>query len=180
MPLSTRPIALGTVARFFREGADFTLPDPGVAGRNSLPSAANTGWTDLGVISDVSDVPEREELEVFAPVPGKKVLYDVVPTKAQLTIRLTLQEYGPLALELTQQSEALTGSSESFTPLASDGVKGWLEVQRHDQKNQKVYECYYFCYLKGGETSEEGLASVQVEARVLYSTLNGGVIGTPE
>lgn len=181
MALSTGPIAIGTHARFFRDGAAFTVPEAGTASRTAKPGAADTGWIDLGVIADSSSTPEAEELEVWAPAPGRKVLHDVIPTKAKQTHKFTLQEFGPFTLELAERSGALDEDSDSFVPMAALAKKGWLEIKRYNHSDELVYDAYYFVYLKAaGEVNYgEGLASLPVEALVLNSSAAGGAVGTP-
>lgn len=179
MPLATRPIVIGVQARFFRDGAAFTVPTAGTAGRAAKPGAADNGWIDLGVINEGSINPEADTIEVFAPKPGRKVLHDVVRTKAKTTIKLTLQEMSPLAFELVHRSAPLTGVSTTYTPMAVLGRKGWLELQLADQDDVIVSLGYFYVHLTvAGEVSmADGLATVPVEAMVLDSSVDGGSVG---
>jgi hypothetical protein len=180
MPLTLGPVAIGTHARFFRNGSAFTVPSAGTAGRNSKPGSGDAGWIDLGVIGDAGINPQVEEIEVWAPSPGRKVLHDVIHTKGQTTIKLTLQEFGPFVLELVERSAALDGASTTFAPLAALNKKGWLEVKHYSQGDDTVVsESYYYVQLKvAGEVPlGDGLVAVQIEARVLNSSVDGGSVG---
>ena len=179
MPLTTRPVVVGVQARFFRDGAAFTVPSAGTAGRAALPGVADTGWIDLGVINEGTINTESDVIEIFAPQPGRKVLHDIIQTKNKLTINLTLQELSPLAFELVFKTAALTGSSTTYNPLSLMDKKGWLELKLADQGDTVVTVSHFFVYLKtGGEWSlGDGLASVPLEAHVLASSLDAGSVG---
>lgn len=180
MPLSLGPVVIGTQARFFRDGGAFTVPSSGTASRTAKPGSGDAGWISLGVIAEAGVNPQQEEIEVWAPSPGRKVLHDVIHTKGQTTIKLTLQEFGPFVLEMIERAGPLDGTSTTFTPLSALNKKGWLEVKHYDQNDSVITEAYYYVQMKvAGEVSYgDGLVTVPIEARVLNSTLDGGSVGS--
>jgi hypothetical protein len=178
MPLPLGPVVIGTQARFFRDGA-FTVPTAGTASRTAKPGPGDPLWISLGVIAEAGQNPQQEEIEVWAPSPGRKVLHDVINTKGQTTIKLTLQEFGPFVLELIERSGALDSASTTFTPLEALTKRGWLELKRYSHTDAVISEAYYYVVLKAaGEVNYgDALVTVPVEARVLNSTVDGGSVG---
>jgi hypothetical protein len=178
MPLPLAPVVIGTQARFFRDGS-FTLPAPGTAGRGVKPGAGDPKWVTLGVIAEAGSNPQQEEIEVWAPNPGRKVLYDVIHTKGQNTIKLTLQEFGPFVLEMIERSAALDDASTTFAPLESLTKRGWLELKLYNHADSVITEAYYYVVLKvAGEVNYgDALVTVPIEARVLHSPIDGGSVG---
>jgi len=83
----------------FRDGDAITVPAAGVSGRGVKAGGADPLWLDLGVLSDVGVTPSQEEREVYAPQPGKLVLYDVIPTKHKREIKLALMQMSPIVWE---------------------------------------------------------------------------------
>ncbi|MFM8359023.1 MAG: hypothetical protein ACKOET_10765, partial [Verrucomicrobiota bacterium] len=122
-----------------------------------------------------------ESVEVWAPNPGKRVLHDVLETKGQLNVRLTLQELSPIAFELLMRSGPLTQASATFEPLGVLQKKGWLKLKLYDHGDSQITEALFYVSMKvNGETNlGDGLATIQVEARVLNSTVDGGSCGAP-
>lgn len=118
--------------------------------------------------------PGQEEVEVFAPMPGRKVLIDVIPAKDQITYKITSQEQSPIAYEAIFKSAALTSGSSTATPFAATPLKGWLIVEKYDSNDVKLSTETYFVYLKvtGDVAFGDSLTTYEFEARVLNNTLN--------
>lgn len=178
MPLATRSVILGNHGFFFRDGASFTVPSAGTAGRTSKPGAADTSWIDLGILSEVTMQHEREERDIFAPTPGVMRLYDVIETKRQLSINLTAQELSAFAFELMFGTLALTSASTQYNPLEGATKKGWLKLQQYDQGDALVNTVDVYGQIKvSGEVSVgDNIVAAQFEFRVLHSTLNTGTL----
>jgi len=178
MALSTRPLIAGIHAFFFADGAAFTVPEAGTAGRSSKPGAADAAWVDLGIIREGSITGDREAVEIFAPLPGRKRLYDVLETKAKLTVAMTLDEVSPKAVEWLFGSDTLTGASTQFNPLEGVTKKGWLKVQIYDEKDALTItvDLYVHIRVNGAVSLGDQQVSFPVEAMVLHSTLNTGAI----
>jgi hypothetical protein len=176
--MNTAPVILGNHGFFFRDGASFTVPTAGTAGRTSKPGAADTGWIDLGILSEATIQHEREERDIFAPTPGVMRLYDVIETRRQLSINLTAQEMSPLAFELLFGTLALTNASTQYNPLEGATKKGWLKLQQYGQNDAIFNTVDVFVQLKvSGELSfGDNIVAAKFEARVLHSTLNTGTL----
>jgi hypothetical protein len=172
-------ILSGSHIKFFRDGAAFTVPSSGTAGRSVKPGAADTGWIDLGIIEDATATPEREEREVYAPVPGKRVLFDVLETSNQLNLQFTCSELSPLVLEAVFDTANLTAASTQFNPLEGATRKGWLKIQIYDSRQVLVSTVDMYVHLVAGALSLNGeIARVEMTARLLHSTLNTGSLTT--
>lgn len=176
MGLNREPKIVGNRCFFFRDGAAYTVPSAGTAGRSSKPGAADTSWIDFGIVREASVNYEREEIEIFAPTPGRKRLYDVLENKAQLTLTFTTDDFSALAFELLFGTLALTSASTQYNPLEGVVKKGWLKLQQYDQADALMNTVDVFCYLKiGGEINfGDGIVAPQFTARTLHSTLNTG------
>ena len=178
MGLATAPKIIGNRCWFFRDGTAFTVPSAGTASRTSKPGAADTGWIDLGIVRELSVDHQREEIEIFAPTPGIKRLYDVLEAKRQLNITFTTEDFSAFAFELLFGSLALTAASTQFNPLEGAVKKGWLKFQQYDQADAQVSTVDVFTYIKiGGELNfGDGLVAPQFSCRTLHSTLNTGAL----
>ncbi len=171
-------IILGSHAWFFRDGGAFTVPSAGTAGRAAKPGAADTGWINLGILSEVTVQHQREERDVFAPTPGAHRLYDVKETKRQIAVNLTTVEMSPLAFELLWGTLPLTTASTQFNPLEGATKKGWLKLQQYNGDDAQFVTIDLYVHLKiSGEVSmADNLVNSQYEARVLHSLLNTGTL----
>jgi len=176
--MNTGSVILGNHGFFFRDGDSFTVPSAGTAGRASKPGAADTGWVDLGILSDLSVQHEREERDIFAPTPGVLRLYDVIETKRQLNIKLTAQEMSPLAWELLFGTLKLTTASTQYNPFEGITKKGWLKIQQYNQADTlfNTLDVYVQMKVSGEVAFGDNIVSVQFEARGLHSTLNTGTV----
>lgn len=179
MPLATvKARVIGNKLRIFREGDAFTLPTSGTAGQESKPGSSDTGWIDVGDVLEFGVNPQRETREVWGPSPGQLKLKDIIETKRRLTLSLTLQDLGPFAIELLFGSAALDATSTNYTPLSAGEKRAWVEIKQRDNTDTLVNTVTVFCALKvSGEVKfNDQLASVPVEAEVLYSSLATGVL----
>ena len=176
--MTTGSVILGNHGFFFRDGGSFTVPSSGTAGRSSKPGAADTGWIDLGILSEISVQHQREERDIFAPTPGTLRLYDTIETKRQLNVKLTAQEMSPLAFELLFGTLALTSASTQYNPLEGATKKGWLKIQSYNQSDAifNTVDLYVAIKVSGELTFGDNIVSAQFEARVLHSTLNTGTL----
>lgn len=176
--MTTGSVILGNHGFFFRDGASFTVPSAGTAGRSSKPGAADTGWIDLGILSEISVQHQREEREIFAPTPGTLRLYDIIETKRQFNIKMTAQEMSPFAFELIFGTDSLTTASTQYNPMEGKTKKGWLKVQNYNQADALFNTVDIFVAIKvsGEVTIGDNIVSAQFEARVLHSTLNTGTL----
>ena len=181
MALTTDSKIIGSHVWFFRQGDEYTkIPTNGVCSRTEKPPATDTGWINLGIIEDADISCEETETEIYAPVPGHIVLYDVKKTKAKITIKFTTSEISPFAIEMLLKTANLSLSSTQFNPLEGNvEKKGWLKLQSYDQTDTAVMVLDVFVSLKvtgamkiaGGE-----LAKLECEALVLHSPLNTGTL----
>lgn len=178
---------LGAHAWFFRDGAPFTVPDPGGnASRTVKPGAADPAYVDLGIV-DIGLSPQMEEKEIWRAAPAVKELEDVIPFKRGMTIKIKKQElsnldweliYGCLAFNLTSGQ-----AMGQFNPLElqAASVKGWLKYQYYGRQsprdgNTPLITAEHFVTLKYDGDFEPGDEPVepQLIARQLRSPLNTG------
>lgn len=176
--MNTGAVILGNHGFFFREGLSYTVPSAGTSSRTTKPGAADTGWVDLGILSEVTIQHEREERDIFAPTPGVLRLYDVLETKRQLNINLTAQEMSPKAFELVFGTDFLTAASTNYNPLEGSTKRGWLKIQQYNQSDALFNTMDVWVQMKvSGEVSfGENIVAVTFEARVLHSTQNTGTL----
>jgi hypothetical protein len=176
--MNTGSVILGNHGFFFRDGDSYTVPSSGTAGRASKPGAADTGWVDLGILSEVTIQHEREERDIFAPTPGTLRLYDVIETKRQLKINLSAQEMSPLAWELLFGTLKLTSASTQYNPFEGVTKKGWLKLQQYGQSDALFNTVDVFVQMKisGDLSFGDNIVAATFEARVLHSTLNTGTL----
>ena len=181
--MNTSARGIGTHTWFFRDGADYTEPGAGTAGRTSKPSAEDPAWIDTGVISGFKSDPTKgsSSSEIWAPAPGRLRLFDKIELKVGMQLDFTFEEMSPLAFELIFGTLPLTGNSTQYNPLAGGRLrKGWLHVQQYDHEDALFNTCDYFVRLEvSGQidfTSDSKHVVVPVMAAVLHSTLNSGTL----
>lgn len=175
---------LGAHLFAFRDGAAFTVPDPGGdAARETKPGATDPAWLDLGIV-DVTVQPQVEEYEVWAPAPGVKQLEDVIPYKRQLNLVIKKTELDNFTLEHLWGALELPDSPTAggqFNPmeLGANGSKWWLKLQYYGRAGTALITVDLFCYVKfdGDFAPEDGPVETQLMARTLRSTLNTGTLG---
>ena len=178
--MTTGSVIYGNHAFFFRDGAAFTVPSAGTAGRAAKPGAADTSWIDLGIVSELNVQHDREQREVFAPTPGVLRLYDVIETKRNMKITATCMEMSPMAFELIFGTLALTSASSQYNPLEGTTKKGWLKIQQYDQNDAlaNTLDIYVHIKVTGEINFGENIVTVPIEASVLHSTLNTGTLAS--
>lgn len=161
---------------FFRDGADFTSPNAGTAARDAKPGSDDTGWLDLGHI-DFNSKPTTEKEEIVRNVPGARMLYDVLHTKKGLTHALTLHELQNIVFELLFGTLDLSGAGQ-YNPLEGGPVKGWLKLQEYDQNDTLVntHDGYVYLAPPSDITRDDKHVTCEIEAMLLYSTLNTGTL----
>lgn len=177
--MTNSALILGAHLYFAREGQTFTLPAPGTVGREALPGSTDTVWAYLGIIGELSVEGGADEVEVWAPAPGRLLLHDVLHTKAVLKYTFTCRQLGPSAIEFLFRTPKLTASSTTFAPLAAAGIKGWLKAQWYDPADQlRIITDNWVILKPTGPLKADGqsLAEAQFEARLLFSTLNQGAL----
>ncbi len=172
-------MALGCHAFFWREGDDYTLLAPGVAGKDSKPDATDPDWVNrsLGVIESFDDsITDEEEKKLYQPAPGHLVIQAVITTKQGMMFKMTSNEVTPLALEaFYRTSQKLDLTSAQFNPLSAVPRKGWLKLQRYDHDDNLVIVLDGWVRLKvtGGMKSGDGnILMPEFEAYLLYSQYN--------
>jgi hypothetical protein len=169
-------------ARLFKAGKAFTVPTPGnTADAAHLPGPTDVGWVDLGHLDlKVKPTVTTDEIKGAPAGSGKVVLLDVVETSRVLVHVLHLHELGDLQFELAfgvDLSDVAPGGT--YTPNSAKAAKGWLEVTEMDQDNNVINVHTGWVYLKPPSELDHAEKHVEcdVEASVLYSTLNQGVFG---
>ncbi len=171
---------IGTHAFFFPDGAAFTIPAAGTAGRAAKPGAADPAWFDLGV-SDWTAAPQNKFSDFMAPAPGARVLYDRIATAKGLKLKGKMMEMSnpTFRLLLSTLNLPLTGVGGQYNPLEGDPVlRGWLQLQQYNQANSLINTVDVFVALTvpGDVEFGENPVDVNVEADVLFSTLNTGTL----
>jgi len=181
--MQTQARGIGTHTWFFRDGAAFTVPGAGTAGRTAKPSAEDPAWIETGVISGFKADPTKgsASAEIWAPSPGRLRLFDEIELKVGLQLDFTFEEMSPLAFELIFGTLPLDSNSTQYNPLAGGRLrKGWLHVQQYDNDDALFNTCDYFVALKvSGQidfTSDSKQVIVPATAGVLHSTLNTGTL----
>lgn len=176
--MQTGSYIIGNHTYFVRDGTSFTLPSAGTAGRSSKPGQNDTSWIDMGVIRSVSVQHSRDVVDVFAPVPGVKRLYDRLETKRVLAATITMEEMSPLAWELLLGTLALTTSSTQYNPLEGTIKKGWLKLVQYKQDDTTFNVTDMYCHLQVDGDTEFGDSVVApvFKATLLHSTLNTGTL----
>jgi hypothetical protein len=180
MALTAGRFVLGTHANFFLDGNAYTVPSAGTASRTAKPGASDPAWVNLGVIESAMEPPiESEKIQVFAPSPGVKRLYDVLETKRVRKGKLKCKDLSPLAIQILYRTLALTGASTQFNSHEGVLVKGWLKLQRYDQTDTiRITEDLFVVLeiVSDIDMGGDGLAEVEYEYTVLHSTLNTGTL----
>lgn len=149
----------------------------GMASASVKPGPNDAGWIAIGKVEEASDSREGNDIEIYAPQPGKIVLSDVIRNKHKLMLKFTAQEWGPFAAEVQYLTENLNGSSTQFNPLEGDDKKGWLKLQRYDQNDNLRLVLDVWCRISiSGDVQFGGSDIVKpaFEALVLHSALNTG------
>jgi hypothetical protein len=179
MAFTLQPYVIGTHALFFRDGDTYTVPSAGTASRIAKPGPTDTGWMDMGIIEEASDNLTDNEIKIFAATPGRQRLYDIINVKDELVIKFTTSEVGLIHIETLYRTNKLSTGTDQFNPLEGSTKKGWLKLQRYDQRDASRLVMDVFCRLKIASDVGMGggdLTKPQFEAAVLHSVLNVGVL----
>lgn len=178
MALTTDARIVSSHVWFFREGDSYTLPSPGTCGRESKPGADDTGWIDVGIITDLKIQPNREVHERWIPSPGQKRLYDVLESKKQIKITFTTDDLSPFAIEHLLQTDKLGATSGQYNPLEGTTKRGWLKVQQYDHNDTliNVFDVYVHLLITAETDFGDAPVTVTFEAHVLHSSLNTGTL----
>jgi hypothetical protein len=177
--MNTARTVIGAQAYLFPAGLAFTVPATGTAGRNSKPGAADTGWINAGV-SDWTFVNTGKLTDFMAPAPGARVLYDKIVTSKGLKLKGKLMEMQNLTWQLLLSTLTLPNSPTAggqYNPLEGDPViRTWLQLQQYNQANALIntMDVFVAMTLPGDVQFGENPVDVDVEADVLFSTLNTG------
>lgn len=176
--MTTGSFIIGNHAYFVRDGTSFTVPSAGTASRTAKPGAADTSWIDLGIIRSTSIQHSRDVVDIFAPTPGIKRLWDRIETKRVLAATITMEEMSPLAWELLMGTLALTSASTQYNPLEGVTKKGWLKLVQYKQDDTNFNVTDVFCHLAIDGDTEFGDSVIApvFKATLLHSTLNTGTL----
>lgn len=175
----TSRTVIGAHAYFFPNATAYTIPAAGTASRIAKPGSADPKWIDLGV-SDWTFQNTGTTADFFAPAPGVRVLWDKIVTKKGLKLKGKLMEMQNLVWQLLLSAAALPSSPDAggqFNPLEGDPViRGWLQLQQFNQANVLIntMDVFVAITLPGDVQFGENPVDVDVEADVLFSTLNTG------
>ena len=168
---------IGNHAFFVREGDTATSPAGNVS-KLLKPDVDDPSWINLGVIEQAGIEYQSEEKEVWQPSPGQLRLADVIEVKRGLKLSFTVKEMSALMFELMFGTEALTDASTQYNPLEGTTKKGWLKLQQYDHHDAIVNTTDVYVHLKVSSEVSLGddVATFEIEARVLHSTLNTGTL----
>ncbi|PTX95767.1 hypothetical protein [Opitutus sp. ER46] len=172
---------IGAHGFFFPDGTAFTIPAAGTCGRQAKPGAADPKWFDLG-ISDYGFKPNNKVEEVKAAAPGARVLWDLITVEKGLTITAKIMELSNLVYQMLLGTNTLPDSPTAggqYNPLEGDPVvRGWLQVQQYNQANVLIntLDVFVAMQIPGDVKFDDKLVDVDVEMKVLFSTLNTGTL----
>ena len=176
--MTTGSYIIGNHAYFVRDGTSFTVPSAGTASRTAKPGASDTSWIDLGIIRSVSVQHSRDVVDVFAPVPGAKRLWDRLETKRVLAVTVTMEEMSPLAWEGLMGTLALTTASTQYNPLEGTIKKGWMKLVQYKQDDTtfNVTDLFSHMQVDGDTEFGDSIISPVFKFTALHSTLNTGTL----
>lgn len=156
-----------------------TVTLTGVCSASVKPGPNDASWITLGVIEDSSMNREGNDIEIYAPSPGKIVLHDVLRNKHKLTAKLTCQEWGPFVQEVLMLTEPLTEVSTQYNPLEGPDKKGWIKFQRYDQNDaiREILDLWGRLSIAGDvQFGGSDIVKPQFEFLALHSSLNTGTL----
>ena len=172
---------IGAHAFFARDGVAFILPAPGTISRTAKPGATDTKWIDLGE-GDFTLSPTSKESEFMAPAPGVRILKDIITTARGLKLKGKLFEMQNLTWQMILATLDLPTSPTAggqYNPLEGEHrIKGWLKLQQYDQSNtlQNTVDVFVSMKVSSDVAFGEAAVDVEIEADVLFSTLNTGTL----
>ncbi len=177
----TKRTVIGAHAFFFRDGLAFTIPAAGTCGRSSKPGPTDTGWLDLGV-SDWGIATDNKSEPFMAPSPGARVLYDKITTSKGIKLKGKLMEMSNLIFQMLLGTLALPNSPTAggqYNPMEGDPlVRGWIKLQQYGIDNALIntMDVYVAMSIQGDLKFDDKPIDADVEAEVLFSTLNTGTL----
>ncbi len=172
---------IGAHAFGFTDGAAFTVPGAGTSSRTAKPGAADPAWFDFGV-SDWKIKTNNKIEEFNAPSPGARVLYDLITVSKGMTLSGKLMEMSNLVYQMLLGTLTLPTSPTAggqYNPLEGDPVvRMWLQLQQYNQANSLIntMDVFVGMTIPGDIAFDDKLIDVDVEAKVLFSTLNTGTL----
>lgn len=179
--MNTARTVIGAHGFFFPNGVAYTLPSAGTASRTAKPGATDTGWIDVGQ-ADWSLQNTGKTEDFMAPSPGARQLYDKVVVSKGLKLKGKLMELSNLVYQVLLSTAALPTSPTAggqYNPLEGDPiVRGWLKLQQYNQANVLIntLDVFVAMTIPGDIAFGDKPVDVDVEADVLFSTLNTGTL----
>lgn len=174
-------LIVGSHFWFFREGDAFAVPAAGVCGQESKPGispAFDAGWIDLGAVESFEPTVTQTEHKLYRPAPGRLVLKDVLETQQELAGKITVNDAGPLAVELAMRAvQELSGVTTQFNPLSAISKRGWVHFQGYDQNDNLVLNIDLWSRLRCTMKFDgKNPTMPEYELFMLYSSQNTGAI----
>jgi hypothetical protein len=178
--MNTRPIVVGTLVRFAREGVTSASPAGAVAD-TLKPIVSDAAWISLGTVESGETQYDEQVREIRSPINGARHLTDALIYGRDLKLNFTLEDYSDVISALRFGHLPLVGGAGGqFNPLERVKVlKGWLKLQETDAAtgdNVTVLDAWVFLQLQGALQMGEQGPKPQIMARVLYSALNTGTL----
>ncbi len=171
---------IGSHCWFFREGDAYTVPSAGVCGQESKPGIAPTldaGWIDIGAVETFEPTIAQEEHKLWRPSPGRLVLKDYLENKQELSGKITVNDVGPLAMELFfRTTQKLGGAQLQFNPLSSISKRGWSHFQSYDQNDALIFSLDLWVRMRVTMKFDATPVKPEFDFYALYSSLNTGAI----
>ena len=172
---------VGAHVRLFPDGLANTLPTVSTASRINLPGPTDPAWLDVGVSDwDITNASKTEDF--MAPSPGARVLYDEITVSRALTIKGKLMQLQNLVYQMLLGTGTLPESPTAggaYVPLAGEAtIRTWVELKQYNQANSLLNTFYGFMSMRipSDVKFDDKPVDVAVEAKLLYSTLNGGTL----
>jgi hypothetical protein len=104
----------------------------------------------------------------------------VLPSKSDIIITYTMQQYYALLVQLLFGTSALDATSTQWNPTEGPGrVKGWIKHQQYDQNDVLKTVADLYCSISIPEDATfdpAALTEIALEARLLTSSLNTGTL----
>ena len=176
--MNLESVIVGSHFWFFREGDAFAVPAAGNCGQESKPGIApdmDVGWLDMGSVESCDPTVSQEDHKLYRPAPGRLVLKDILESKQELSMKVTCNEVGPLAMEtFFRASQKLGGAQVQFNPLSAINKRGWAHFQAYDQADQLFLTLDFWCKLRVSMKFDGTPTKAEWEMFMLYSSLNTG------
>jgi hypothetical protein len=183
MPLASKSRIVGNHVWFVRSGAAFVLPAPGVAGVAAKPDAADAAWLDFGALDELDVKVDRETRKIFAPLPGRRRLKEIIETKHELQLSFTGQELAPITyevlfktLELDPAGAAVPGAQ--YNPFGGPStLRVWLKIEQYDDTDTLIntLDCWGALVLPQLNFGDD-VVKPKYEFTGLHSNFNSGTL----